>query len=182
VGRTPEYWKLYDGQVMDRLRIRDHREDLSKAIDTVFGDPSRVEVFSDARPVLETLRSRGYHLGLISNHNDGLLKILEYHSLSGLLESVTYSQEAGAEKPAPEIFARALGRAKCTPTEALHVGDSISADVEGARRSGLQAIWLNRDHRPGSVESITIRTLDELPHVLEMMNGADELRTPTRSG
>ncbi|WP_211748605.1 HAD family hydrolase [Paenibacillus sp. Marseille-Q4541] len=32
----------------------------------------------------------------------------------------------------------------CTPDEVIHVGDSLSSDIEGAQRLGIQAIWLNR--------------------------------------
>ncbi len=173
LDRTPEFWKLYDGRVMDRLRIREHRNEIGQALEATFADPSNIQLFPETLPVLEHLRSRGFHLGLISNHNDALLKVLEYHGLDKLLETVTYSQEVGVEKPDPKVFTKALERAHCAPSDALHVGDSIDADVEGARRSGLQAVWLNRDGRPGSVDSLTIRTLEELPHVLEMINGAE---------
>jgi FMN phosphatase YigB (HAD superfamily) len=89
--------------------------------------------------------------------------------LDKLLDSVTFSQEVGAEKPAPEIFSKALERAHCAPSEAVHVGDSLRADVEGARRSGLQAVWLNRTNQPSSTDCLTISTLEELPSVLELI-------------
>ena len=172
VGQTPEYWSLFDSSVMDRLRIHESREGLGKALETVFGDPSQRELFPETRPVLENLRAAGYRLGLISNNNDLLLKVLEYHELDRLLDTVTYSQEVGAEKPAREVFEKALERAHCAPSEAVHVGDSVRADVEGARRSGLQAIWLNRRDEPSSVECLTIHSLNELPAVLELINDA----------
>jgi putative hydrolase of the HAD superfamily len=172
VGRTSEYWALFDGSVMDRLRIRENREGLGKALEMVFGDPSQRELFPETRSVLENLRVAGYRLGLISNNNDFLLKVLEYHELDKLLDTVTYSQEVGAEKPAREVFARALERAHCVPSEAVHVGDSVRADVEGAHGSGLQAIWLNRRDEPSSVECLTIHSLNELPAVLELINHA----------
>jgi len=174
VGRTPEFWRLYDGLVMERLRIRDRQEELARAVDAVFTNPANVELFPETRPVLEDLRTRGYHLGLISNHNDGLLQVLEYHGLNELLETVTYSQEVGAEKPDPRVFARALERAHCEPSEALYVGDSIQADIEGAHRSGIEAVWLDRNNEQTPVDCLTIHSLSELPHALEMINGATE--------
>lgn len=173
LGRTPEFWNLYDGLVMDRLRIRRHREEIGKAVDEIFSDPSRVRLFPETLPVLENLRSGGYHVGLISNHNDALLKILQYHGLDKLLETVTYSQEVGVEKPASEVFAKALERAHCSPADALHVGDSFLVDVEGARRAGLHAVWLNRGDEPSSADCLTIQSLNELPHILEMINRAE---------
>jgi HAD superfamily hydrolase (TIGR01549 family) len=172
VGRVGEYWHLYDEQVMDRLRISKHREELGIALEKAFGDPSAVQLFPETRSVLESLRSRGYHLGLISNGHDGLLKILQYHGLDKLLETVTYSQEVGVEKPSPKVFTTALERAHCAPSDALHVGDSIPADVEGALGSGLHAVWLNREQHHASVDCLTIHTLDELLHMIELIDHA----------
>jgi len=177
VGRTQEFWRRYDGLIMDRLRIRDRRDELASAVDAAFTDPANVELFPETRPVLEGLRSSGYHLGVVSNHNDALLKVLDYHGLSPLLESVTYSQEVGAEKPDPRVFAKALERAHCQPSEALHVGDSIHADIEGAHYSGIEAVWLDRDQQMLPIDCLTIHTLSELPHALEMINGAADSGT-----
>jgi len=169
LGRTGEYWQLFDNSVMSRLRIRDKREQIGRAVDAVFSDPTNRELYPDSRPVLDHLRAEGYHLGLISNNNDILPKVLEHLGLSDLLETVTFSQEVGAEKPAPEIFTTALTRAHSTPDEAVHIGDSIRADVEGAQKSGIQSIWINRDGRPGAVDSPMITTLNELPAVLDLI-------------
>jgi len=174
VGRTAEYWALFDGAVMDRLRIREKRAELGKALEAAFGDPTSRELFPESRDILTQLKAAGYHLGLISNNNDLLLKVLEHHGLDNLLESVTFSQEVGAEKPAPEIFSKALARAHCAPADAVHIGDSLRADVEGARRSGLQAIWLNRTDAPGSTDCLTIHSLNELPLVLELIGHVSE--------
>jgi HAD superfamily hydrolase (TIGR01549 family) len=173
VGRTEQFWRAYDERILDRLRIRTHREEIRTAVETTFTDPSNVELFPETRAVLEGLRARGYRLGIISNFTDGLLKILEFHGLDRLLDTVTFSQEAGVAKPAPEIFATALGRARCNPSEAVHVGDSIPQDVEGAHRAGVQAVWLNRGGEPASIDCLTIHTLEELPHVLEVINRSD---------
>jgi FMN phosphatase YigB (HAD superfamily) len=59
---------------------------------------------------------------------------------SGYFDSVTYTQEAGANKPDPTIFQLALKRAGCSPNEAVHVGDSYEKDVLGARRIGIMPI------------------------------------------
>ena len=172
LGKTSEYWNLYDRSVMDRLRIPAHREEIARGVQAVFEDPSKVQLFPETIEVLENLRSRGYHLGLVSNHHDGLLKILEFHGLDKLLETVTYSQEAGAEKPDSAVFAKALERAHCSSHDALHVGDSLRADVEGAQKCGIQAVWLNRLGDPSPADCLMIHSLSELPHVLDVITGA----------
>jgi FMN phosphatase YigB (HAD superfamily) len=37
-----------------------------------------------------------------------------------------------------------LAHANVNADQALHVGDSISADVEGAMAAGIQAVYMNR--------------------------------------
>lgn len=122
--------------------------------------------------MLGQLQAEGYGLGVISNHDDGLLKVLKLHRLDQMFETVTYSHEVGAEKPSGKVFHRAMERAHCSPSAALHVGNSLSADVEGARQSGLEAIWINRDDQPVPAGIPSIRTLRELPSLVERLNRA----------
>ncbi|HEV2429516.1 MAG TPA: HAD-IA family hydrolase [Thermoplasmata archaeon] len=162
VGRTDEYWRLFDGMILDRLGVKNGREKLLRRVRRTFHDPANVELFPETRSVLEVVRARGYLTGLISNHDDGLLELLEFHRLKPLFDSVTYSQEAGAEKPNPAIFSKALQRAGASPSEAVHVGDSIAHDVEGAIRSGIEPIWVDRMRLGGLGGYRTIHSLDEL--------------------
>jgi epoxide hydrolase-like predicted phosphatase len=57
-----------------------------------------------------------------------------------LFDVVLFSGEEGVRKPYPEIFLRALARLGVAPHEAIFV-DDVPANVEGARRVGMQAIW-----------------------------------------
>ena len=75
------------------------------------------------------------------------------------------SAVAGATKPDRAVFVRALEAAGAEPGEALHVGDSVENDVEGARAAGLRALLLARDgEAPRGVDAI--RSLAELPSVV----------------
>jgi putative hydrolase of the HAD superfamily len=156
-GRTAEFWRMRDMWVIDRLGIASNRDDFFNALQTIFGDPSLVQLFPETREVLEHLRAQGYRLGIISNFTDGLIPILEYHRLGPFFESVTYSQAVGTQKPDPLVFTYALSQADCNASEAVHVGDSWEGDYLGARRAGLEAIWLNRERRtpPAPCREIT---------------------------
>ncbi|HTT73268.1 MAG TPA: HAD-IA family hydrolase [Thermoplasmata archaeon] len=167
LGRTPEYWRVHDQRVMDLLRIRESRGPIEDGIQRVFDDPSLVVLYPEARTVLTALRDRGYRTGIVSNHHEGLLRVVDHHGLRPLVDTVTFSQEARAEKPDPRIFALALRRAGCAASEAVHVGDSLRADVEGARGAGLRPVWLNRSRSEGSPGCPTIASLDELLPLLD---------------
>lgn len=66
----------------------------------------------------------------------------------GLIEDVYYlvtSEEAGREKPAPEIFELCLDKLKMSADEVCCIGDSQVKDVDGAMAVGMQAILFDPD-------------------------------------
>jgi HAD superfamily hydrolase (TIGR01549 family) len=74
------------------------------------------------------------------------------------IDALVVSEETGMWKPDPAIFAIALERLGCDAADAVMVGDSWSADIEGARAAGIRAIWFN----PGSATS-SDATVREIP-------------------
>jgi FMN phosphatase YigB (HAD superfamily) len=89
---------------------------------------------------------------------------------------VTYSQEVGFAKPDPRLFRVALERARSSPIDTVHVGDSWDADYLGARGAGLHAVWLNRAGRPAPGPCTEIRTLSELGERLATLTPPDPPR------
>jgi putative hydrolase of the HAD superfamily len=86
-----------------------------------------------------------------------------------LFDSVTISSLAQAAKPAPKIFRLALGKHAVYPEEALHVGDSLQDDFEGATKAGLHAVLLDRQGRHQTEGVQTIHTLDELLPLIDRL-------------
>lgn len=161
-GRTDEFWRLRDTWMMDQLGIRNPRSEFFEALQRAFEDPSLVRPYPETAEVLHSLRSKGKYVGIISNYTDRLLILLDHYGLRGYLDSVTYSQEVGAEKPDPRIFAVALSRAGCPPGEAVHVGDSWESDYLGAKRAGMIPVLLNRGRQPPREECLEIQDLRSL--------------------
>jgi putative hydrolase of the HAD superfamily len=98
-------------------------------------------VVDGAVGTLSGLRARGVRTGVLSNYDSRLDGVLDAFALRGLFDVVTYSAEAGWEKPDAAIFHTAVRRAGSSPDRCLHVGDDEEADVEGARAAGLHAAW-----------------------------------------
>lgn len=46
------------------------------------------------------------------------------------------------QKPARSIFEKALTLAQCEAHEAIHVGDSLAADIAGAHNSAITSVWI----------------------------------------
>ncbi|MEM9117016.1 MAG: HAD-IA family hydrolase [Cyanobacteria bacterium P01_F01_bin.56] len=101
-------------------------------------------VYPDAYHSLERWKAKDIELGVISNFDSRIFTVLDSLALADFFTTVTISTEVGAAKPAPQIFAAALAKHHCQPTEAWHVGDSYTDDFEGAKAAGLRPIWLQR--------------------------------------
>jgi putative hydrolase of the HAD superfamily len=165
-GRTSEYWEMHDLWLIDQLDCTVPPRGFLEAIQAAFNDPKHLWLFPDALSALERARSIAPHLGVISNHTDRLLGELDHLGIRPLLDSVTYSQEVGAEKPDSRVFEHALGRSGSQPHESVHIGNSWEADYLGATRAGIHAIWLNREGTPAPRPCRQIRSLAELDRML----------------
>jgi putative hydrolase of the HAD superfamily len=123
------------------------------------------EAFDDAAPALEKLRAHEVRVVAASNWDSSLPQVLERTGLAGLLDGVVSSAAAGAAKPDARLFAAALELAGVTPEAALHVGDRLENDIDGARALGMRAALIARDGDPPQVpEGVpVISSLTELP-------------------
>ena len=122
-------------------------------------------VFPDVPPALAELRERGLRLVVVSNWDWSLPSWLERAGLAPLVDGVVSSAVAGHAKPSPAIFRIALELAGAEPAEAVHVGDSLSSDVGGARAAGLRGVLIARaGDPPEDVEAI--HSLAELPSLI----------------
>lgn len=85
---------------------------------------------------------------------------------------IVVSGEHGIAKPDPAVFRTVLHAFEIEePRRAWHIGDSLRADVGGAKAAGLTAVWLNRTGiRPAPHDPVPdheIRSLAELQILLE---------------
>jgi len=96
---------------------------------------------------LRTLVKAGRKLAVVSNTmrtpGTTLRKILDAHGLLEPFVHLTFSDEVGVRKPAPEIFHLTLAHLGVPPSEAVHVGDDSTLDVMGGRNAGLRVIQVN---------------------------------------
>lgn len=123
--------------------------------------------YPDAAPALGRLRLLGFRSAVVSNWDVSLRGILGEIGLSGLVDDVVVSAEAGVAKPAPGIFELALRRLQCSPEQAVLVGDSPETDVAGAQRAGVRAVLIDRAASGESGEGAErIFSLDNLEDLL----------------
>ena len=119
--------------------------------------------FPEVPRVLDRWRAAGAALVGASNWDVSLHAVLRDTGLRERLDGVVTSAEVGAAKPAGELFAAALSLAGVPARQAVHIGDSLSEDVEGARAAGIEAIWLRRaTHAETGAASPDVRVIATL--------------------
>ncbi len=128
------------------------------------------EIYDDVVPVLRQLAASGFLLGAISNSHRSLDAFAAHFSLDHLISTTISSAEHGYMKPHRSIFEAALGQAGVAADDAVMVGDSLKADIEGALAAGMRGILLRRS---GDVPELVpvgvsvIATLHDLPALLK---------------
>jgi putative hydrolase of the HAD superfamily len=99
---------------------------------------------------------------VVSNWDVSLAEVLQRIGLGSHIDGVVTSAQVGERKPSPAVFDAALALAGTAADRAIHVGDSVVEDVQGARAAGLEAVMLRRDGGPGPAGVRTITSLSEL--------------------
>ncbi len=122
----------------------------------------RFRAFPEVHGALAAVRTRGQRLAVVSNWDVSLREVLARLDLTPFLDGVVTSAQVGARKPAPAIFQAALRAVHAVPAEALHIGDSLEEDVNGARRAGIEAVLISRDGTGGPPGVRTVASLLEL--------------------
>jgi putative hydrolase of the HAD superfamily len=163
-----------DPERLERLRDR-CAEEMRRALDLpgldhatarrVMLEALEFRPYPDVLPGLAGLRERGLTLVIASNWDCSLPAWLEPTGITELVDGVVTSAEVGAPKPDPRVFERALAIAGVAAAEALHVGDKLDNDIEGAGAAGVRAVLLQREGEPpAGVEAV--RSLLELAALL----------------
>jgi len=131
-----------------------------------FTDIANYALFEDVRPVLERLRERGLVLGVVSNFEAWLDRLLEELGVRSRFDVRVISGVEGVEKPDPRIFRLAMERAGVEPADSVYVGDNPELDVAPALALGMFPVLIDRRDRYPDAPGARITSLSDLPHAL----------------
>ncbi len=109
--------------------------------------------YPEAKEVLETLKSRGYKLGIIANQALDARDRLRRFGLYDLFEVIVISQEQGVSKPQPAIFLDALYKAGAKAHECAMIGDKLTNDIAPAKALGFKTVWIRQEW--GGMQTVT---------------------------
>lgn len=169
-------WRDFHGIILRELGLPEPPAELVERIMAAQFAPDAFEPYPDARPVLEAIqpaRRDGLRVGVVSDWATSLREIFVAQQLDRYFDFILASGAVGFAKPNPAFFRIALDRAGVEPSEAIMVGDSYRADVQGARAAGMDAILLDRDGDADVHDVRVIRSLDELTPIIFETDTAD---------
>ena len=177
-----QFWRLYREEKISKEDLRYQR--LKTAFDAVNFEvsdelvnilaekyiaflPHFNHLFEGAFEILDYLHSK-YQLHIITNGFDEVQrKKMKSSKIDHYFKQVITSESVGVKKPNPRVFEHAIKVANATKENAIMIGDSLEADIEGAVNYGLKAIYCNFDGKDKqSDQFITITSLFELKKYL----------------
>jgi putative hydrolase of the HAD superfamily len=134
-----------------------------------------LRLFPKTPSTLIYLKSKGYHLGVIS---DGIT-IKQWEKLIRLglhhfFDEVVTSEEAGVAKPDERIFQLALNRMGCQAKKSIMIGNKFNKDIVGALNIGMSAILVNSELTPDEKEyleenNIELNVVSNIGDIIEFL-------------
>jgi REG-2-like HAD superfamily hydrolase len=175
-ANSERFWAWVYDALLGQVGVAEGgRPELARRLHARFSALETWRLYPDALPTLQEIERRrrrdGLIVGVVSNWEDWLEALLISLEVHHYFDFLVVSAGVRSEKPHPAIFRAALERAGTRPGETLHVGDSLSADVGGAKASGITPVLLDRRGRytADQVDGATIiRSLEELLPLLDV--------------
>ncbi|HGN8217339.1 TPA: YjjG family noncanonical pyrimidine nucleotidase [Streptococcus pyogenes] len=106
------------------------------------------QVYAGAKELLADLTAQGYNLYAATN---GIATIqqgrLQASGLAPYFKAIFISEQSGSQKPKKAFYDWMTQQvSNYQPDQALMIGDSLSADVQGGINAGMDTLWYNPKH------------------------------------
>jgi putative hydrolase of the HAD superfamily len=159
----------YDRFYRTLLKFKINDKALSQAIGNDYVDisPLKIGLFPHTKEVLNYLNNK-YKLHIITNGFEEVQHVkIKNCGIEKYFDQVITSERAGFKKPDVRIFEYSLETTNANAESSLMIGDSLEADIIGARNAGMHQVFFNPQKETHS-EKITyeINSLNELLNFL----------------
>lgn len=120
-----------------------------------------------AAETVDYLHKKGYKIGLLTNGNSAR-QWAKIHScgLFSYFDHIVVSGDQPFEKPNPAIYEMSLKGLGVTASEALFVGDTVDTDINGAKRAGIDSVWLTKQKENTVGATYLAENVGILMHIL----------------
>jgi len=152
---------------------------LRSALDAMYAvTQTNWQLEQDTIATLQSLKSDQYHLGIFSNAGDDkdVQQLIENFGIRNYFDFVLTSASCYYRKPHARAFEIALARWNITQKECVMIGDSLNADINGAKKLNIKTIWITRraqfnaDDMQRIKPDFSLRALNELLPTLGRIN------------
>ncbi len=154
IEKTPDFMHLYEHAV--QLKKWDSEEEMAENFLKEFHLESTPEnivwirdlfregiekatLFPGILELLQTLKSKGYKLGFISNTTVFESVVLDTWGIRDLFDVISFSWEVGVKKPTKEIFDVTLNKLDVAPEEAVFIDDG-QKNIDTVKSFGMHGI------------------------------------------
>jgi putative hydrolase of the HAD superfamily len=165
--RSRKFWSSVYGGLLAEMGLA-YGDGLADRLYSTFTDLSNYRLFPDVERALERLLAARLRLGVISNFEEWLERLLESLDATRFFEVRIISGVEGMEKPDPRIFHLALDRLGVRADESVYVGDNPMFDIEPALEVGMFAVLLDRRGRFPDHPGVRITSLEDLPAAIHL--------------
>lgn len=130
---------------------------------------SRLTPREDVLDVLTTCRRHGLRVGLLSDCNDDVPRILRNQPIAAAFDTLAFSCELGVMKPDARAYLEVCRRLGVEPEHCAYVGDGGSNELRGAEAVGMTAVFLRhegeieREGLPAGARGWQGPTIERLP-------------------
>lgn len=128
----------------------------------------KTRLIEGAMELLDYLRPK-YRLHILSNgFREVQYRKIENSGLTSYFHKIILSEDAGSNKPHPDMFTYALKSTNSRRDQTVMIGDSWDADIVGARNSRIDQIWFNPKGEPATdfQPTFTVGSLAEIREIL----------------
>ncbi len=167
-------------QLLTELGHADVEESiLRSALDALFNITQKNwQLENDSLETIKQLKSQNYQLGILSNAGDDkdVQTLVEGFGIHSYFDFVLTSAACYYRKPHSRAFELALAHWNIAPSEAIMIGDSLDADILGAKQVKMKTIWISRrahydnDDIQRIKPDFSVRKLKELLPTLERIS------------
>lgn len=178
-------WDLYRRGEIDKQTLRNKRfedtlelfsireDGLGKRFADMYldGSPKKKHLFDGALEILESL-SQKYPIYLLTNGFSEVQDIkIRNTGIDRYITRMITSEEAGAKKPAREMFDYAIRQTGADPLQSIMIGDDLENDVMGALNADFaEGVFFNPKNSPIDITDPRIhhiQSLRQIPQIIQ---------------
>ena len=130
------------------------------------------QIFPGVEDLLKKLIHQGFELYAATN---GITYIqtgrLEQSGIAPYFKEIFISEQLHTQKPDAAFYEKIGARiSNFDKKNALMIGDSLSADIQGGNNAGIDTVWYNPDHLENNTQAQPTYEVDSYQALLELLD------------